>query len=177
LTEDARSVLEKTRRLLADHARAQESQELLDKLPQGPGSGLDADMVDGLHAVEIIARCPRGGGGGGGGDMKKEVYDPDNDGVVVDSDKVDGKHAAEVSEGAFLQGIFQKVEATSYNGDGTLSEGRVYDSVGDLLYILSFTWASGVLSTIVHKDASGQIIQTYAFTYNEDGSFKEVVRT
>ena len=67
LTEDARSVLEKTRRLLADHARAQESEELLDKLPQGHGSGLDADMVDGLHAAEILGKARVSGGGGGGG--------------------------------------------------------------------------------------------------------------
>jgi hypothetical protein len=46
---------------------AKESEELLEKLPQGHGSGLDADMVDGLHASEIIARAPGKGGGGGGG--------------------------------------------------------------------------------------------------------------
>ena len=36
-------------------------------MPQGPGSGLDADMLDGLHAVEIIGKARVSGGGGGGG--------------------------------------------------------------------------------------------------------------
>ena len=67
LAEEARRVLERTKRLLASYATDQEGQELLRKLPQGHGSGLDADMVDGLHAVEILARAPGRGGGGGGG--------------------------------------------------------------------------------------------------------------
>jgi hypothetical protein len=168
-------VLRRSKALVRARVEAKESQELLEKLPQGHGSGLDADMVDGLHAFEIIAKVPRGGGGGGGGgDMKKDVYDPDVDGVVVDSDKVDDKHAAEVSEGAFLQGIFKKIEATTYNGDGTLAEGKICNSVGDLLYILSFTWASNALSTIVQKNAEGGTIRTYTFTWNLDGSFQKV---
>ena len=31
-------------------------------IPQGAGSGLDADMVDGLHASDILAAMPAGGG-------------------------------------------------------------------------------------------------------------------
>jgi len=72
LAEEARRVLERSKRLLASYATDQEGQELLRKLPQGHGSGLDADMVDGLHAVEILARAPgKGGGGGGGSGMRK----------------------------------------------------------------------------------------------------------
>ena len=72
MSEDARSILAKNRRLLLDLARTQESQELLDKLPQGHGSGLNADMVDGLHASEVLARAPgKSGGGGGGSGMQK----------------------------------------------------------------------------------------------------------
>lgn len=44
---------------------------LLNLLPQGEGSGLDADMVDGLHADEIVekalAEARKQGFGGGGG--------------------------------------------------------------------------------------------------------------
>jgi len=72
LSGDAYSILLRSKRLLADRARAQESQELLDKLPQGHGSGLNADMVDGLHASEVLARAPgKSGGGGGGSGMQK----------------------------------------------------------------------------------------------------------
>jgi hypothetical protein len=60
--------------------------------PQGAGSGLDADKVDGLHAAEI--------GGGGGGDMYKAVYDTDNDGKVDDSEKLNGHTEAEVQDHA-----------------------------------------------------------------------------
>ena len=69
-SEEGRRVSEtvlRSRDLLASNAKAEKGRELLELLPQGPGSGLDADMVDGLHAAEIIARAPGKGGGGGGG--------------------------------------------------------------------------------------------------------------
>ena len=44
--------------------------QLLQLLPQGHGSDLNADMLDGEHLADIIKRmeklAPRGGGGGGG---------------------------------------------------------------------------------------------------------------
>jgi len=61
--------------------------------PQGAGSGLDADMCDGLHASEIA-------GGAGAGDMLKSVYDTDNDGVVDNSEKLNGRTEAEVQDHA-----------------------------------------------------------------------------
>lgn len=69
-SEEERRVSEtvlRSRDLLASNAKAEKGRELLELLPQGHGSGLDADMVDGLHASEIIARAPGKGGGGGGG--------------------------------------------------------------------------------------------------------------
>jgi len=61
------TLLAKNRALLRARKDNDEGEELLKKLPQGPGSGLDADTVDGLHAVEIVAKARSGGGGGGGG--------------------------------------------------------------------------------------------------------------
>jgi hypothetical protein len=52
LAEDPRHVLQRNRVLL----EAAEREQLLEKLPQGHGSGLDADTVDGLHAAEIISK-------------------------------------------------------------------------------------------------------------------------
>jgi len=63
----ASETLLRSRHLLSSNAKAEKGRELLELLPQGPGSGLDADMVDGLHASEIIARAPGKGGGGGSG--------------------------------------------------------------------------------------------------------------
>lgn len=66
----------------------EKAEELLRLLPQGPGSGLDADTVDKMHAEEIIEetlarigiRAKRGPAfGGGGGGMQKhgnEWHDP-----------------------------------------------------------------------------------------------------
>ena len=34
-----------------------------DIVPQGAGSGLDADLLDGLHASDILASIPEGSGG------------------------------------------------------------------------------------------------------------------
>jgi len=59
----------RSRRLIAQAQRDAEIERLMELLPQGHGSGLDADMVDGQHASELIAksRGAVGGGGGGGG--------------------------------------------------------------------------------------------------------------
>jgi len=65
---EAETLIAKSKALVAEHARSQAAQGLLEILPQGHGSGLDADMVDGLHAAEIIVKAAiRGSGGGGGG--------------------------------------------------------------------------------------------------------------
>ena len=65
---EAETLIAKSKALVAEHARSQAAQALLEILPQGHGSGLDADMVDGLHAAEIISKAAiRGSGGGGGG--------------------------------------------------------------------------------------------------------------
>lgn len=66
MTEDPNDELKRNRRLLQAHKETKEGEKLLELLPQGHGSGLDADMVDGLHVVEILAKA-RGSGGGGGG--------------------------------------------------------------------------------------------------------------
>src|SRR3990170_3288681 len=105
MAEDPKEVLRRSRALLqAEHA-SKEREELLEKLPQGHGSGLDADTVDGLHAVEIlskaVSRAAGGGGGGSGsgsGDMTKAVYDPNENSIVDNSEKLDGKTVAEVQD-------------------------------------------------------------------------------
>ena len=70
MAEDPKEVLRRSRALLqAEHA-SKEREELLEKLPQGHGSGLDADMVDGLHAFEILSKAVSRAGGGGGGSVQ-----------------------------------------------------------------------------------------------------------
>jgi hypothetical protein len=105
MAEDPRSILERNKRLLADRAKTQESEELLEKLPQGHGSGLNADMVDGMHASEILAKAPGKGGGGGGsgtgsGDMTKAVYDVNDNGIVDNSEKLEGSTKVQVQDHA-----------------------------------------------------------------------------
>jgi hypothetical protein len=103
--EDPAEVLKRNRALLRAHKETEESEHLLEKLPQGHGSGLNADMVDGLHAAEIIARAPGKGGGGGGsgsgsGDMTKAVYDQNDNGVVDNSEKLEGSTKVQVQDHA-----------------------------------------------------------------------------
>jgi hypothetical protein len=99
---DPAEVLKRSKALVRAHKESAESEQLLERLPQGHGSRLNSDMVDGLHAAEIIARAPgKGGGGSGGsgyGDMTKAVYDPNDDGRVVDSDKLQGQTLAQVQD-------------------------------------------------------------------------------
>jgi hypothetical protein len=64
--QENEALIAKSRALLAMHARDEVSKQLFHALPQGHGSGLDADMVDGLHAFELIAKGQSAGGGGGG---------------------------------------------------------------------------------------------------------------
>ena len=66
MVDDPFEVLKKNRELLRIQAEEMKREELLEMLPQGHGSGLDADTVDGLHAVEIIGKGQSAGGGGGG---------------------------------------------------------------------------------------------------------------
>jgi len=61
----------RSKRLIGQIQRQELAQTILEVLPQGHESGLDADLLDGLHAIEIIAKAkvisiPSGGGGGGG---------------------------------------------------------------------------------------------------------------
>ena len=65
-----------------ERKRKREAQELLEKLPQGSGSGLDADKVDGLHAEEIIEKAqiivPASGSGATGmAQHGNEYHTPD----------------------------------------------------------------------------------------------------
>ncbi len=101
----AEEVLARSRRLLDNAKRSQRAEELLQDLPQGHGSGLNADMVDNMHAAEILAKARAGGGGGGGGgsgsgDMKKETYDVDENGIVDNAEKLNGHTEAEVQDHA-----------------------------------------------------------------------------
>jgi hypothetical protein len=68
MAEDTAEVLKRNRALLAANAESREREKLLEKLPQGHGSGLDADTVDGMHAVEILGKARGSGGGGGSGE-------------------------------------------------------------------------------------------------------------
>jgi len=74
-------------KLYKQKKRRQEGEKLLELLPQGEGSGLDADMVDGLHKDELIeeavSRLPAlgsgavGGSGGGMTQHGNEYHTPD----------------------------------------------------------------------------------------------------
>jgi hypothetical protein len=59
--------LERSRRLIHSYEKEKLAETILEVLPQGHGSGLDADLLDGLHAAEILAKMRVSGGGGGGG--------------------------------------------------------------------------------------------------------------
>jgi hypothetical protein len=50
----ARQVVKRARELADERDRDVKGEELLKQLPQGEGSGLDADTVDGLHMSEIV---------------------------------------------------------------------------------------------------------------------------
>ena len=61
--------------------------------PQGPGSGLDADMLDGKHASEFAEASHQHAVG--------DII-PQGDGSGLDADKLDGRHADEFKEATWL---------------------------------------------------------------------------
>ena len=127
------AVLSRNRDLLKDDAEAKKRVELLELLPQGHGSGLDADTVDGLHAAEILARAPggkggRSGGGGGGGAGA---------GMVM--------HGNEWHTEEFTSDAFSKMELSEYDNDGNLKESKFYDKQGVLKYVNQYSYDDGKL--------------------------------
>jgi hypothetical protein len=124
LTEKTEDQIERNKRLIGlyqNNVRS-EGSKLFKVLPQGANSGLNADLLDGQHAEEIVAKAVslsgkrKGGGGGGGvggGDMTQAVYDTDTDNVVESADNadtVDGVHAADIDadtvDGVHAAGFF-----------------------------------------------------------------------
>ena len=105
--------IEKNQRLLKAYAqkkREEEARRIFQLLPQGPGSGLDADMLDGKHFADVrkvareeankavkkvpVIRVGGGGGSSGGGGIlsnpppgKKKIvnmyWDQDTQEIVV----------------------------------------------------------------------------------------------
>jgi hypothetical protein len=146
--ETTEQLLERNRRLVNMAEKAKKSQELLEALPQGHGSGLDADMVDGFHANELIGKGRSGGGGGGGiAEHGNEFHSPD--------------FAAQSDLDTLSQDFFgimlppegkaiTKIEYT-WNADDTLATLKAYEGV-TLLFTLTYSW-------------------------NEDKTLKEIVRT
>jgi hypothetical protein len=57
--------------------------------PQGQGSGLDADMIDGKHASEI---------GASGGTVTPDKIVPQGQESGLDADMIDGKHAHQIQD-------------------------------------------------------------------------------
>jgi hypothetical protein len=148
--ETTEQLLERNRRLVNMAEKAKKSQELLEALPQGHGSGLDADMVDGFHANELIGKGRSGGGGGSGGGMAEhgnEFHIPDF------ATQADLDILSQDFFGIMLPPEGKTITKTEYtwNADETLATLKAYDGV-TLLFTLAYSW-------------------------NEDKTLKEIVRT
>lgn len=57
MSEEVNELIMLTQRLLKANETVEAFRMLLDLMPKGEGSQLDADMVDGLHADEIVERA------------------------------------------------------------------------------------------------------------------------
>jgi hypothetical protein len=146
--ESTEQLLERNRRLVNMAEKAKKSQELLEALPQGHGSGLDADMVDGFHANELIGKGRSGGGGGGGiAEHGNEFHSPDF------ATQADLETLSQDFFGIMLppEGkTITKIEYT-WNADDTLATLKAYDDI--------------------------TLLFTLAYSYNDDKTLKEIVRT
>lgn len=149
-------ILRRNRELLESRKRDMKGQELLELLPQGHGSGLDADTVDGLHAAEIMARAPGKGSGGGGmatggagglAEHGNEFHSPD--------------FASQADLDALGQDLF----------------GIMLPPAGKTITKTDYTWnADGAVETLkAYEDST--LLFTLAYTYNGDKTLKEITRT
>jgi hypothetical protein len=171
---DASEARARNRELLNADAQAKKRKDLFDSLPQGSGSGLDADTVDGLHASEIVAKAARivervSGGGLTSVDGKPgqlaEPQTPATHGSEA--------HSVSFDHGSFLLGSFSKIEATAYNGNGTMAQCKIYDAAGALIYTVDFTYDSAVLQSVAIKNGSDVLLRTYTLNWNIDGSYQK----
>jgi hypothetical protein len=170
----ASEALARNRELLNADAEAKKRQELFDSLPQGNGSGLDADTVDGLHASEIVAKAAKvvqraGGGGLTSVDGKPgQLAEPQTPAIHGSE-----AHSVAFDHGSFILGSFSKVEATAYNGAGTLVQCKIYNTETELIYTLDFTYDSAILQSVAVKNGSGVLLRTYTFTWDIYGKFEK----
>jgi hypothetical protein len=154
LVEDPHEILKRSRALLQAHKESEESRELLEKLPQGPGSGLNADMVDGLHAAEIIAKAPGkgGGGGGSGGGMEQhgnEYHTPDFS---------EEGHTHAESEITDLDHDAQKIKGKEVD-DSAIGDGKFlkYQASGDKVVYASVSGGGDMLKSVYDTDEDGVV--------------------
>lgn len=108
---DADDLINRNKRLLQLHEenkRAKEAKHIFDFLPQGPGSGLNADMVDNLHAEEIVEKARKsivvkaGGSGRGMQQHGNEYHTPnmaEETHTHTESDITDLNHDAQKIKG------------------------------------------------------------------------------
>jgi hypothetical protein len=148
--ESTEQLLERNRRLVQFAEKAKKSQELLEALPQGHGSGLDADMVDGFHANELIGKGRSGGGGGGGiAEHGNEFHSPDF------ATQADLETLSQDFFGIMLPPEGKSITKTEYtwNADDTLATLKAYEGV-TLLFTLTYSWNDDkTLKEIVRTDA------------------------
>jgi len=89
-------------------------------------------------------------------------------GSLVDADKVDGKHASEISD--------PNVTVVGDNVD-LLKGALINPPTGKKITKNAFTWtAGGLVETIKYYDGA-ELLFTLTFTWNGDGTLKEVART
>jgi len=193
-------VLRRSRELTEARKRTQKAEELLEILPQGHGSGLNADMVDNLHASEILAKAAPGGapgGGGGGADEKVKISKEDTETSFLESKIVAGEGIIITKQNP---GGDEQLEITK----DPASDMRVQSSVGaptpvgfkpgnlnvpttlnDLMAVPAakkitkhdFSWnPDGSLAVLKAYDGA-DLLFTLAFTWNPDGTLKEVSRS
>jgi hypothetical protein len=151
MPNDPHKIIEHNRTLLRDRIESQERQKLLEKLPQGHGSGLDADMVDGLHATELLGKARASGmatgGAGGMAEHGNEFHSPDF------ASQADLDALGQDLFGIMLPPAGKTITKDEYacNADGDIETLKAYEN-----------------STLLF---------TLAFTYNDDKTLKEIIRT
>ena len=180
MREDTEAEIKRTKALAALNTPEElEKAKLLFKLlPQGPGSGLNADMVDGLHADEIIAKAKplyAGGGGGGAGEGMKvhgnEYHEPDF---------AEAEHTHTESEITDLDHDAQKIKAKTVDDSGIGDKKLlVYNATGTkleykTLHVITTLTFAVVGSLAVGTDKAPTILAPCSLTITK---VKLVVKT
>lgn len=154
---------------------------LFERMPQGEGSGLDADMVDGYHATDLIRKCQEilvetdkvihGIGSGAMSHHGNEWHSSDF--------KLEADFPTTIvspSDGQFMCYKAADAKWENFDPNVTVVGALMSPPAGHKVTGMRFTWnPDGTVKTIAPRDGATDLF-TVTFIWNPDGTIYDLDR-